>query len=83
MKLSLEPRKYTPQTARLGNPNALFRPALARTTTQLCTAQRQNLARLTSGRITPDVSHRLPLAQAAAALKLTLDRQVIGKAVLV
>lgn len=38
---------------------------------------------LASGRITPHVSHRLPLAQAADALKLVIDRKVIGKAVLV
>jgi NADPH2:quinone reductase len=38
---------------------------------------------LASGRITPYVSHRLPLTQAAAALKLILERQVIGRAVLV
>jgi len=38
---------------------------------------------LAAGRITPYVSHRLPLAQAAAALKLISSRQVIGKAVLV
>lgn len=38
---------------------------------------------LAAGRITPYVSHRLPLAQAAEALKLILDRKVIGKAVLV
>jgi NADPH2:quinone reductase len=38
---------------------------------------------LASGRITPHVSHRLPLAQAAEALKLVLNRKVIGKAVLV
>ena len=38
---------------------------------------------LASGRIAPYVSHRLPLAQAAAALQLILDRQVIGRAVLV
>jgi NADPH2:quinone reductase len=38
---------------------------------------------LASGRITPYVSHRLPLAQAATALQLILKRQVIGKAVLV
>jgi NADPH2:quinone reductase len=38
---------------------------------------------LAAGRITPHVSHRLPLAQAAAALKLIVNRQVIGKAVLV
>jgi len=38
---------------------------------------------LAAGRITPHVSHRLPLEQAAAALKLVIARQVIGKAVLV
>jgi NADPH2:quinone reductase len=38
---------------------------------------------LAAGRITPHVSHTLPLAQAAAALQLIIDRQVIGKAVLV
>jgi NADPH2:quinone reductase len=38
---------------------------------------------LAAGRITPYVSHRLPLAQAADALKLIRARQVIGKAVLV
>jgi NADPH2:quinone reductase len=38
---------------------------------------------LAAGRITPYVSHRLPLAQAAEALQLILDRQVIGRAVLV
>jgi NADPH2:quinone reductase len=38
---------------------------------------------LASGRIKPYVSHRLPLAQAAEALKLIQTRQVIGKAVLV
>ena len=38
---------------------------------------------LASGRITPHVSHQLPLAQAAEALKLVIDRKVIGKAVLV
>jgi NADPH:quinone reductase len=41
------------------------------------------LSWLASGRIAPYVSHRLPLAQAAAALQLILDRQVIGRAVLV
>ncbi len=38
---------------------------------------------LAAGRITPYVSHRLALDQAAAALKLVIGRQVIGKAVLV
>jgi NADPH2:quinone reductase len=38
---------------------------------------------LAAGRIHPYVSHRLPLAQAAEALKLITSRQVMGKAVLV
>jgi NADPH2:quinone reductase len=38
---------------------------------------------LAAGRIRPYVSHRLPLAQAAEALRLVRDRKVIGKAVLV
>ena len=38
---------------------------------------------LAAGRITPYVSHRLPLEHAAEALQLITDRQVIGKAVLV
>jgi NADPH:quinone reductase len=38
---------------------------------------------LAAGRITPHVSHRLPLERAAEALQLIIDRQVIGKAVLV
>lgn len=38
---------------------------------------------LAAGRITPYVSHRLPLAQAAEALTLVRDRKVIGKALLV
>ena len=38
---------------------------------------------LASGRITPHVSHRVPLAQAADALKLIIESKVIGKAVLV
>ncbi len=38
---------------------------------------------LGAGRITPHVSHTLPLAQAAEALKLVRERKVIGKAVLV
>ena len=49
--------------------------------------ERRNLAVLigwlAAERITPHVSHRLPLAQAAAALTLVQTRQVIGKAVLV
>ena len=38
---------------------------------------------LAAGRITPHVSHILPLARAAEALQLIIDRQVMGKAVLV
>ena len=38
---------------------------------------------LASGRIHPYHSHALPLAQASEALKLVVDRQVIGKALLV
>src|SRR5215472_14702816 len=38
---------------------------------------------LAAGRITPYVSHRLPLARAAEALQLIRERKVIGKAVLV
>lgn len=38
---------------------------------------------LAADRIHPYISHRLPLEQAAAALKLIANRQVIGKAVLV
>jgi NADPH:quinone reductase len=38
---------------------------------------------LAAGRIHPYVSHRLPLAQAAEALKLITSRRVIGKVVLV
>jgi len=38
---------------------------------------------LAAGRITPYVSHRLPLARAAEALTLVRERKVIGKAVLV
>ncbi len=38
---------------------------------------------LAAGRITPYVSHRLPLARAAEALALVRERKVIGKAVLV
>jgi NADPH:quinone reductase len=49
--------------------------------------ERKNLATLMgwlgAGRITPHVSHRIPLEQAAEALKLVRDRKVIGKAVLV
>lgn len=36
---------------------------------------------LASGRIRPCISHRLPLEQTAAALKLIQDRQVIGKVI--
>ena len=38
---------------------------------------------LSSGRISPYVSHELPLEKAAEALQLITDRKVIGKAVLV
>jgi NADPH2:quinone reductase len=38
---------------------------------------------LASGRIHPHVSHQLPLEQAADALRLIMDRKVIGKAILV
>ena len=38
---------------------------------------------LAAGRITPHISHRLPLAKAGEALALVRDRKVIGKAVLV
>jgi NADPH2:quinone reductase len=38
---------------------------------------------LAAGRITPYISHRLPLERAAEALQLITDRKVIGKAVLV
>ena len=38
---------------------------------------------LAAARITPHVSHRLPLARAAEALTLVRERKVIGKAVLV
>ncbi len=38
---------------------------------------------LAAGRITPYISHRLPLARAAEALTLVRDRKVMGKAVLV
>ena len=38
---------------------------------------------LAAGRITPHVSHRLPLEKAAEALTLVRERKVIGKAVLV
>jgi NADPH2:quinone reductase len=38
---------------------------------------------LDAGRICPHHSHALPLAQAAEALRLIMDRQVVGKVVLV
>jgi NADPH2:quinone reductase len=38
---------------------------------------------LAAGRLSPYVSHRLPLAEAAKALHLVKDRKVIGKVVLV
>jgi NADPH2:quinone reductase len=49
--------------------------------------EKKNLATLmtwlAAGRITPHVSHRLPLEKAAEALTLVRERKVIGKAVLV
>ena len=49
--------------------------------------ERKNLAILigwlAAGRITPHVSHRFPLAQAAEALTVVRERKVMGKAVLV
>ena len=49
--------------------------------------ERENLAILmgwlAAGRITPHVSHRFPLAQAAEALAVVRERKVMGKAVLV
>ncbi|HMH53474.1 MAG TPA: NADPH:quinone oxidoreductase family protein [Candidatus Acidoferrum sp.] len=49
--------------------------------------ERKNLSVLMTwlgaGRITPHVSHRLPLEKAAEALTLVRERKVIGKAVLV
>ncbi len=38
---------------------------------------------LASGRIKPYISHRVPLANTADALKLIIDRKVIGKAIIV
>ena len=38
---------------------------------------------LAAGRLSPYVSHRVPLAEAAKALRIVKDRQVIGKVVLV
>ncbi|MEE8244224.1 MAG: NADPH:quinone oxidoreductase family protein [Pseudomonadales bacterium] len=38
---------------------------------------------LASGRIHPYISHRLPLEQTAEALQVIIDRQVIGKAIVV
>ena len=38
---------------------------------------------LASGRINPYISHRVPLARTADALKLIIDRKVIGKAIIV
>jgi len=49
--------------------------------------ERQNLAILmgwlAAGRLTPHVSHRFPLAQAAEALAVVRERKVMGKAILV
>lgn len=48
---------------------------------------RDNMRRLIAlaeeGRLRPRISHRFPLEQAAAAIQAVVDRQVIGKAVLV
>ena len=38
---------------------------------------------LASGRIHPYISHRLPLDKTADALQLIIDREVIGKAILI
>ncbi len=38
---------------------------------------------LAAGRLSPYVSHRVPLERAAEALQLIIDRKVIGKAVVV
>ena len=38
---------------------------------------------LAAGRLSPYVSHRVPLAEAARALQIVKDRQVIGKVVLI
>ncbi|HEX2464387.1 MAG TPA: zinc-binding dehydrogenase [Thermoanaerobaculia bacterium] len=38
---------------------------------------------LGAGRLSPYVSHRVPLAEAARALQIVKDRQVIGKVVLI
>ena len=38
---------------------------------------------LASGRIHPYISHRLPLEQTAEALQVIIDRQVVGKAIVV
>ncbi len=49
-------------------------------------AKRNNeilLGWLASGRINPYISHRVPLERTADALKLIIDRQVIGKAIVI
>ena len=38
---------------------------------------------LASGRIKPYISHRVPLARTGDALKLIIERKVIGKAIVV
>ena len=43
--------------------------------------QRVLMGWLAAGRITPHVSHRLPLEQTAQALRLITERQVVGKVV--
>jgi len=50
---------------------------------ELAVANMRELARLAGeGKLRPRISHRFPLAQAAAALQAVIDRTVIGKAVL-
>ncbi len=42
------------------------------------------LSRLANeGRISPNISHRLPLADYAAAMRLLMDRRAIGRVALI
>jgi NADPH:quinone reductase len=51
---------------------------------ELAIANMKALAQLAAqGKLRPRISHRYPLAQAAEALRAVIDRQVVGKAVLV